>query len=80
MLPVVPCLRQRVIRRLRALVVLPTRDLALQVKRVFETYCQGVATKKHPALRVGVTAGQLSVAKEQLQLVDSSDHEQSPVG
>ena len=44
--------------RLRCLVVLPTRDLAAQVFRVFAGLCQAVG------LRVALAAAQASVAAE----------------
>ena len=40
-LPVMAALLPRVVRRLRALVVLPTRELAAQCHRVFEALCVG---------------------------------------
>ena len=43
-------LRHRVVREVRALVVLPIRDLAAQVFKVFTTYCQDTPLKvKHTA-------------------------------
>ena len=39
-LPIVQVLRRRVVCRVRALVVLPVRDLATQVYKVFQTYCK----------------------------------------
>lgn len=38
-LPILHALSSRVVPRLRALVLLPTRDLALQVKAVFDPFC-----------------------------------------
>jgi ATP-dependent RNA helicase DDX51/DBP6 len=44
-------LLNRVVVRLRALVILPNRDLALQVKSVFDLLCEGtdlnVRTRTH---------------------------------
>jgi len=38
-------LSKRVVTRLRALIVLPTRDLVLQVREVFEQFCRGTGLK-----------------------------------
>lgn len=40
-LPIVDILSKRVVRRLRALVILPTRELAIQVKETFEAFVKG---------------------------------------
>jgi hypothetical protein len=73
-LPIVHALSKRQIRRLRALVVLPSRDLAKQVHAVFEEYVQG------SDLRVGLAIGQQSdFATEQLALtVDPKDKNSLP--
>ncbi|KAI9594720.1 P-loop containing nucleoside triphosphate hydrolase protein [Syncephalis fuscata] len=62
-LPIVETLKQRVVIRLRALVVLPTRDLVIQVKETFEEFCRPTT------LKVGMAMGQTSFAQEQMQLV-----------
>ncbi|KAK6191413.1 hypothetical protein SNE40_003108 [Patella caerulea] len=62
-LPVIQTLLNRVVCRVRALIVLPVRDLALQVYKVFQTYCKGTG------LRVILLAGQTSLAEEQESLV-----------
>ncbi|XP_074584962.1 DEAD-box ATP-dependent RNA helicase 1 [Curcuma longa] len=62
-LPIVQTLALRKIRCLRALVVLPTRDLALQVKDVFATIASVVG------LRVGSAIGQSSIEDERLELI-----------
>jgi ATP-dependent RNA helicase DDX51/DBP6 len=49
-------------RRLRALVVLPSRDLAMQVYRVFESYIVG------SQLKVGLAIGQSDFVAEQIAL------------
>jgi ATP-dependent RNA helicase DDX51/DBP6 len=63
-LPIVQLLSTRVLRRLRALVVLPTRDLAVQVKSVFDILAPAVG------LSVGLV-GQSTVAAEASELVKS---------
>ncbi|KAK1280643.1 DEAD-box ATP-dependent RNA helicase 1 [Acorus gramineus] len=62
-LPIVQALSTRKIRCLRALVVLPTRDLALQVKEVFAAIAPAVG------LRVGLAVGQSSIADEISELI-----------
>ncbi|KAJ2786729.1 ATP-dependent RNA helicase dbp6 [Coemansia interrupta] len=62
-IPIVEKLRSRLVTRLRALVVLPTKDLAHQVKECFAFFCVGTS------LRVGLAAGDVPMAKEQASLV-----------
>ena len=57
-LPVIQQLLPRVVTRLRALVLLPTRGLAVQVRNVFGALC------KHTPLRVGLAVGQEGVPFE----------------
>jgi len=61
--PIVEILSTRIATRLRALVVLPTRDLVMQVQETFE------AVSKGRGLKIGVATGQHSFAHEQGQLV-----------
>ncbi|KAF9130619.1 ATP-dependent RNA helicase dbp6 [Mortierella sp. 14UC] len=62
-LPIIEILSQRVVTRLRALVVLPTRDLCIQVKETFETFVKGTD------LKIATSTGQNSFAHEQTMLV-----------
>ncbi|KAF7119336.1 hypothetical protein RHSIM_Rhsim13G0117000 [Rhododendron simsii] len=62
-LPIVQMLSTRAVRCLRALVVLPTRDLALQVKEVFSAIAPAVG------LSVGLAVGQSSIADEISELI-----------
>ncbi|KAI6133524.1 P-loop containing nucleoside triphosphate hydrolase protein [Pisolithus thermaeus] len=62
-LPIIEVLSSRIITRLRALIVLPTRDLVTQVKETFE------AIGKGRGLKVGTATGQHSFSHEQAQLV-----------
>ncbi|GKY96065.1 hypothetical protein MPSEU_000566700 [Mayamaea pseudoterrestris] len=65
-LPILNSLAHRQFRKLRALIVLPSRDLADQVYRVFDTYTQG------SNIRVGLAVGQSDFKAEQIALtVDS---------
>uniref|UniRef100_A0A8C5LJH6 ATP-dependent RNA helicase n=1 Tax=Leptobrachium leishanense TaxID=445787 RepID=A0A8C5LJH6_9ANUR len=61
--PIVQCLLQRVVCEVRALVVLPTKELAQQVCKVFNTYVDGTG------LKVVMITGQKSFPKEQESLV-----------
>ncbi|KAL1412400.1 ATP-dependent RNA helicase dbp6 [Vanrija albida] len=67
--PIVEVLRQRVVPRLRALIVLPTRDLVLQVRETLEALAKGTG------LLIGSVTGQHSFAHEQAQLVGSLDEQ-----
>ncbi|XP_057874002.2 DEAD-box ATP-dependent RNA helicase 1 isoform X2 [Cryptomeria japonica] len=62
-LPIVQMLSTRTLQRLRALVVLPTRDLAIQVKAVFDAIAPAVG------LSVGLSIGQNPVAADAAQIV-----------
>ncbi|RKO88646.1 P-loop containing nucleoside triphosphate hydrolase protein, partial [Blyttiomyces helicus] len=62
-LPIVETLAPRVIPRVRALVILPTRDLAAQVANSFRDLCKG------SDLRVALVTGQTRFAREQAALV-----------
>jgi ATP-dependent RNA helicase DDX51/DBP6 len=63
-LPIVQRLATRVVVRLRALVVVPSRDLVSQVHDVFARFCGPLG------LRVGSAHGQTSFRQEQDSLVD----------
>ncbi|KAG6373406.1 P-loop containing nucleoside triphosphate hydrolase protein [Boletus reticuloceps] len=66
-LPILEVLSNRIVTRLRALIVLPTRDLVLQVRETFE------AVGKGRGLKIGTATGQHSFAHEQAQLVSQID-------
>ncbi|GAA6008392.1 hypothetical protein JCM11491_004459 [Sporobolomyces phaffii] len=61
--PIVETLQTRIVTRLRALVLLPTRDLVGQVRETFEGFAKGTG------LKIGVATGQHSFAHEQSVLV-----------
>ncbi|KAG5731150.1 hypothetical protein E4T56_gene20630, partial [Termitomyces sp. T112] len=68
-LPIIEILSTRIVTRLRALVVLPTRDLVMQVRETFETLGKG------RGLQIGTATGQQSFSHEQSQLIaDRSSH------
>ncbi|TKY70753.1 DEAD-box ATP-dependent RNA helicase 1 [Spatholobus suberectus] len=72
-LPIVQKLSTRTVRLLRALVVVPTRDLASQVKQVFDTLALPLG------LHVGLAVGQSSVADEVSSLVYLPEDEDDPI-
>ncbi|KAL0610357.1 ATP-dependent RNA helicase DDX51 [Plecturocebus cupreus] len=65
-IPVVQALLSRVVCHVRALVVLPTKELAQQVSKVFNIYTDATP------LRVSLVTGQKSLAKEQESLVQKT--------
>ncbi|KAI8504948.1 ATP-dependent RNA helicase ddx51 [Branchiostoma belcheri] len=65
-IPVVQALLQRVVCEVRALVVLPTKDLAVQIYKVFNHYTSG------SRLKVANCSGQKSLAVERNALVRES--------
>ncbi|GLD91796.1 hypothetical protein PINS_up000329 [Pythium insidiosum] len=64
-LPIVQRLLPRVVYRLRALIVLPSRDLAIQVHQIVSQFCESTP------LRCGLAIGQSNFAAEQQTLVGS---------
>ncbi|KAL0574239.1 ATP-dependent RNA helicase dbp6 [Marasmius crinis-equi] len=66
-IPIVEILSSRIVTRLRALIVLPTRDLVAQVRETFEAISRG------RGLKIGAATGQHSFAHEQSQLVGDKD-------
>jgi hypothetical protein len=79
-LPVLQTLLGRRVVRLRGLVILPTRDLALQVYGVFKAWTDSIIAQSRGSsgggsngLRVGLIRGQAPFTQEQAMLVGSSD-------
>ena len=66
-LPVLQALIHRRVMRLRALVILPTRDLALQVYGVFRSWAM------RTGLKVGLIRGQAPFREEQAMLMGNTD-------
>ncbi|OCF78959.1 ATP-dependent RNA helicase DDX51/DBP6 [Kwoniella mangroviensis CBS 8886] len=62
-IPIIEILSQRITTRLRALIVLPTRDLVIQVRETLEVLAKGTG------LNIGAVTGQHSFTQEQSQLV-----------
>ncbi|KAI7898685.1 P-loop containing nucleoside triphosphate hydrolase protein [Cokeromyces recurvatus] len=73
-LPIVDILSKRIVTRLRAVVVLPTRDLVFQVKETFDAFVKGTN------LVVAAASGQQSFAHEQRALVGNDDEQESYSG
>eukprot|EP00941_MAST-03F_sp_MAST-3F-sp1_P005032 g5032.t1 len=76
-IPVLNSLINRVVPRVRALVVLPTRDLAIQVYTTFQEWI-GKISRVSPdivAPRVGLVTGQRSFVAEQAEIVDQETGE-----
>ncbi|KAJ0401224.1 hypothetical protein ATCC90586_001040 [Pythium insidiosum] len=69
-LPIVQRLLPRVVCRLRALIVLPSRDLAIQVHQIVSQFCESTP------LRCGLAIGQSNFAAEQQALVGSEGRQQ----
>ncbi|XP_047616161.1 ATP-dependent RNA helicase DDX51 [Phacochoerus africanus] len=67
-IPVVQALLHRAVCQVRALVVLPTKELAQQVSKVFNVYTDATP------LRVALVTGQKSLAKEQESLMQKTPH------
>ncbi|MBN3296107.1 DDX51 helicase, partial [Amia calva] len=65
-IPVVQALMERVVCEVRALAVLPTKELAQQVCKVFHSYAEGTG------LKVVLLIGQKSFAVEQTSLLENS--------
>lgn len=70
-LPVVRDLAQGLVTRLRALVVLPTRELVGQVRDVFELCARAYDGEGGKRVHVGVAAGHQTLAAEQRSLTAS---------
>lgn len=66
-IPLVQMLSHRVVTRLRALIILPTRDLVTQVRETLELLTRGTG------LKIGTATGQNSFAQEQTALVKDLD-------
>ncbi|CEL55719.1 ATP-dependent RNA helicase dbp6 OS=Schizosaccharomyces pombe (strain 972 / ATCC 24843) GN=dbp6 PE=2 SV=1 [Rhizoctonia solani AG-1 IB] len=64
--PITEILSTRIVVRLRALVVLPTRELAVQVRETFDAVAKG------RGLKIAIATGQHSFTHEQSQLVSVS--------
>ncbi|KAL6691040.1 P-loop containing nucleoside triphosphate hydrolase protein [Trichoderma pleuroticola] len=68
-LPIVRDLSNSVVTRLRALVVLPTRELVKQAQEVFELCAKAYEGEDRKRVRVGIAIGNQSLASEQDLLV-----------
>lgn len=68
-IPIIHCLSQRSVRRLRALILVPTRDLVSQVFNVMENLSKGLNIK------IAALYGDKSFKEEQSSIVDMNDIE-----
>ncbi|KAL3289004.1 hypothetical protein HHI36_003447 [Cryptolaemus montrouzieri] len=66
-LPIIQALRRHFVKKIRALVLLPTQDLALQVFKTFKTYCEGTN------MDVCFATGKNSFAVEQKLLISENE-------
>eukprot|EP00439_Symbiodinium_sp_Y106_P015133 s1499_g2.t1 len=67
--PILEALIHRLAPRVRAVVLLPTRDLAMQVCRVFDTLMRGLRRGRHNLAPIRLqTLGMKAMAQEQQQL------------
>ncbi|KAG6100329.1 hypothetical protein E4U30_004918 [Claviceps sp. LM220 group G6] len=69
-LPIVRDISQGVVTRLRALIVLPTRELVKQAQDVFEICAKAYESEDRKRVRVGVAIGSQSIKSEQEALID----------
>lgn len=66
-LPIIQSLHKRLVPKIRALVVVPVQELAIQVTNVFRTYCKGTD------LKVGSATSKTPLNIEQLKLIKGYD-------
>ncbi|KAG5983444.1 hypothetical protein E4U55_008154 [Claviceps digitariae] len=69
-LPIVRDISQGVVTRLRALVVLPTRELVKQAQEVFEICAKAYEGEDRKRVRIGVAIGSQSIKSEQEALIE----------
>lgn len=72
--PIIQRLLPRVVCRIRALIVLPSRDLAIQVHDIVRSFCANTP------LKCGLAIGQSNFAAEQAALVGPIDHDRALFG
>lgn len=70
-LPIVRDISQGVVTRLRALVVLPTRELVRQAQEAFENCARAFEGENRKKVRIGISIGSQSLKNEQEALVES---------
>ncbi|KAH8819229.1 P-loop containing nucleoside triphosphate hydrolase protein [Xylogone sp. PMI_703] len=69
-LPIVESLSRNTITRLRALVVMPTRELVTQAREVFEICAGAFSGKGRKRVRIGTAVGSETFKSEQAALMD----------
>lgn len=70
-LPIVRDISQGVVTRLRALVVLPTRELVRQAQEAFENCARAYEGDNRKKVRIGISIGSQSLKNEQEALIES---------
>ena len=73
-LPIVRDISQESITRLRALVVLPTRELVKQVQETFELCARAYEGHDRKRVRIGISVGSQTLKAEQDAFVESESH------
>lgn len=68
-IPILEVLRRRKVKKLRALVLLPTRDLVSQVKETFDLINKNLISEEEE-LKIGICTGNSSFIQEQNSLVE----------
>jgi ATP-dependent RNA helicase DDX51/DBP6 len=72
-LPIVQDISQGVVTQIRALVVLPTRELVKQAQEVFELCASAYAGLDRKRVRIGVAVGSQRLKEEQGKLLERED-------
>jgi ATP-dependent RNA helicase DDX51/DBP6 len=70
-IPIVEVLARRVVPRLRALIVLPTRDLVVQVKDTLEALAKGTGLLVSSLIRKGCAAARILTSRSEASLVNT---------
>ncbi|OLN87161.1 ATP-dependent RNA helicase dbp6 [Colletotrichum chlorophyti] len=72
-LPIVRDISQGAVTRLRALVVLPTRELVKQAQEVFETCASAFDGRDQKRVRIGIAIGSQQLKHEQAHLIEREE-------
>ncbi|KAM0330746.1 hypothetical protein ACHAQA_003699 [Verticillium albo-atrum] len=72
-LPIIRDISQGQVTRLRALVVLPTRELVNQAQEVFQLCAAAFDTKEQKRVRIGISIGSHQLKNDQTNLVEQTE-------
>ncbi|KAF4776021.1 DEAD/DEAH box helicase [Colletotrichum scovillei] len=72
-LPIVRDISQGAVTRLRALVVLPTRELVKQAQEVFELCASAFDGREQKRVRIGISIGSQQLKHEQASLIEKGE-------